>query len=367
MLAGVLGNRGKCAQPCRLPYELLDSSNKAIDKGHLLSPRDLCGIEHLPNLVNAGVKCLKVEGRLKSPEYVAITTKIYRKYLDMAINSINKNTDEQCSPLQCNAENQDLISDKKQLMQVFNRGGFSDGHLNSNPNTNLIYKQKPNHMGLELGKILSYNPKKGYIKLKLENSISIGDSIQVEKENNNYNVSELLLNNSNIKTANIGNIVEIGRLKGNISVNDKVFKTVDKVLSLDAKKTFSGTEYKKIPIHGSITIKENSPILFNVTCNSGIYEGSDINLESGVFPVLAEKLPITEDRIIAQLSKTGNTEFEFENINVDLGDNLFIPSTCLNDLRRTAIEKLEEFAKKKYKKIDMRADTRPAPTTYKMT
>ena len=82
----VLGNRGKCAQPCRLPYELLDSSNKTIDKGHLLSPRDLCGIEYLPQLVQAGIKCLKIEGRLKSPEYVAITTRIYRKYLDLAIN-----------------------------------------------------------------------------------------------------------------------------------------------------------------------------------------------------------------------------------------------------------------------------------------
>lgn len=386
----VHGNRGKCAQPCRLPYELLDSSKKIIDKGHLLSPRDLCGIEYLPQLVQAGIKCLKIEGRLKSPEYVAVTTRIYRKYLDLALNNVNKKTDEQKGtvvsqdtgipsngtpttynnlnlPIVENTEGNELLKDKKQLMQVFNRGGFSDGHLNSNPNTNLIYKQKPNHMGLNLGKILSYNPKKGYIKLKLENSISIGDSIQVEKENNNYNVSELLLNNSNIKTANIGDIVEIGRLKGNISVGDKVFKTVDKLLFIEAKKTFSGTEYKKIPIQGSITIKKNSPILFNVTCNLGIYKNASINIKTEIFPVPAEKSPITEDRIIAQLKKTGNTEFEFKNIDVDLEDNLFIPSTCLNDLRRTAIEKLEEFAKKKYKKIDIRADTRLAPTTYKMT
>ncbi len=338
-VGGRSGNRGKCAQPCRLPYELLDSSKKTIDKGHLLSPRDLCGVEHLPQLVAAGIKCLKIEGRLKSPEYVALTTKIYRKYLDMAINDINK------------AEENELSKDKTQLMQVFNRGGFSDGHLSSNPNTSLIYKQKPNHMGLPLGEIISYNTKKDYIKLKLENSISIGDSIQVEKENNNYNVSELLLNGSNIKTANVGDIVEIGRLKGNISVGDKVFKTVDKELSLDAKKTFSGAEYKKIPIQGSIILRKDSPILFNVTCNYGIYKGSNINLNSNVFPVQAEKSPITKDRIIAQLNKTGNTEFEFESINVDLEDNLFIPNiSCLNDLRRTAIERLEEFAKRKYKR-----------------
>ncbi len=337
------GNRGKCAQPCRLPYELLDSSKAIIDKGHLLSPRDLCGIEYLPALVNAGIKCLKVEGRLKSPEYVAILTKIYRKYLDLALNKINYTLSD---------------VDKKELMQVFNRGGFSDGHLNSNPNTRLIYKQKPNHMGLPLGKILSYNPKKGYIKLKLENSISIGDSIQVEKENNNYNVSELLLNNSNIKNASYEDIVEIGRLKGNISAGDKVFKTVDKELSLEAKKTFSGTEYKKIPIEGSITIKSNSPILFNVTCNFGIYTGANINLKIDIIPVEAQKTPITKERIIAQLSKTGNTEFEFSRINVNLEENLFISNIkCLNDLRRSAVQALEEFAKAHYKKAIDKTDS----------
>lgn len=357
----VLGNRGKCAQPCRLPYELLDSSNKSIDKGYLLSPRDLCGIEYLPKLVNAGIKCLKIEGRLKSPEYVATVTKIYRKYLNLAISDINGRNH---TPLQSIKENE-LLDDKQQLMQVFNRGGFSDGHLSSDANTNLIYKQKPNHMGLTLGKIISYNPKKGYIKLKLENNISIGDSIQVEKENNNYNVSELLLNGSNIKTANIGDIVEIGRLKGNISVNDKVFKTVDKALSLDAKRTFNGTEYKKISIDGTITIKENSPILFNITCNLGIYNGCNINLESNIIPQIAEKAPITEDKVISQISKTGNTEFEFSNLIVNLDDNLFVPNSVFNDLRRSAMEKLEEYAKGKYKRtsISIRADTRPAPTT----
>ena len=361
----VLGNRGKCAQPCRLPYELLDSSGKSIDKGHLLSPRDLCGIEYLPKLVKTGIKCLKVEGRLKSPEYVATVTRVYRKYLDMAMNKraqwchnlmgIPTNGapttyNNLNLPIVGNTEENELLKDKQQLMQVFNRGGFSHGHLSAEPNTNLIYKQKPNHMGLTLGKIISYNPKKGYIKLKLENSISIGDSIQVEKENNNYNVSELLLNGSNIKTANIGDIVEIGRLKGNISVNDKVFKTVDKSLSLDAKKTFNGTEYKKISIDGTITIKQNSPILFNVTCKTGIYNGCNINLESNIFPEVAEKSPVTKDKIIAQLTKTGNTEFEFSNLTVNLDDNLFIPNIVLNDLRRSAIEKLEEYAKEEDKR-----------------
>ena len=105
----VLGNRGKCAQPCRLPYELLENDKK-IDSGYLLSTRDLCSLENLPELVNSGVKCLKIEGRMKSPEYVATVTKIYRKYLDLA---------------QSNDEYIVEENDKRELLQVFNRGQFS--------------------------------------------------------------------------------------------------------------------------------------------------------------------------------------------------------------------------------------------------
>ena len=140
MIGGRSGNRGQCAQPCRLPYELIssdtditssklktqnDSSFHTIDKGYLLSPRDLCGLDYLPELIKAGVSCLKIEGRMKTPEYVATVTRIYRKYLDMALNS---KFDKQI----------DISTDKHDLLQVFNRGGFSNGHLPSSPNKDLI-------------------------------------------------------------------------------------------------------------------------------------------------------------------------------------------------------------------------------------
>lgn len=82
MGCGRSGNRGKCAQPCRLPYELTNQS-ETLDKGYLMSPRDLCGLDYLPQLIKAGVSCLKIEGRMKTPEYVATVTRIYRKYLDL--------------------------------------------------------------------------------------------------------------------------------------------------------------------------------------------------------------------------------------------------------------------------------------------
>ena len=118
-----LGNRGRCAQPCRLPYKLEAVPNGNFPKvtdtskgnvpngnGYLLSTRDLCGLEFIPDLINSGVMCFKIEGRMKSPEYVATVTRIYRKYIDLALSDKPYVIDE---------------IDKKELIQVFNRGGFS--------------------------------------------------------------------------------------------------------------------------------------------------------------------------------------------------------------------------------------------------
>ena len=134
------GNRGKCAQPCRLPYKLFSTNNQkqklnqnksdtnndiCLDSGYLLSPRDLCGLNYIQQLINAGVSFLKIEGRMKSPEYVATVTKIYRKYIDLAYSQ------------------KDYIigqNDIDELMQVFNRGGFSSANFESTPNMNYVFK-----------------------------------------------------------------------------------------------------------------------------------------------------------------------------------------------------------------------------------
>ena len=153
MVGGRSGNRGKCAQPCRLPYSLIDNEEKLLDKGYLLSPRDLCTLEYLPKLINSGVISFKIEGRMKSPVYVATVTRIYRKYIDLAEKYLNKEISEYIID----------EKDKKDLIQVFNRGGFSSGHLADIPNKELIFKDKPNNMGIYLGKLINYNKNKGLI------------------------------------------------------------------------------------------------------------------------------------------------------------------------------------------------------------
>lgn len=338
VVGGRSGNRGKCAGPCRLPYELISENaetheRKSIDKGYLLSTKDLCGIDYLPRLIQAGVKCFKIEGRMKSPEYVATVTRIYRKYIDMVLN------------------NDDFIIDEKDindLMQVFNRGGFSDGHLDSNHNRNLIFPEKPSNMGIYLGTIKKYNSNKGHITLQLEEDLELGDSISVSNEASKYLVSELMIKNVNQKKVSANTEVTIGRMKGNIKVGDKVYRISSKTLSDFAKASYDNCENKKIPLNCTVTIKKNTPISMEIstnknTCYNELYSSIYVKETSNMIPIDALKTPISVERVVKQISKTTNTPFSFKNITVLLDDGLYVPSiSTLNELRRTALEKVEQ-------------------------
>lgn len=338
VVGGRSGNRGKCAGPCRLPYELISENaetheRKSIDKGYLLSTKDLCGIAYLPRLIQAGVKCFKIEGRMKSPEYVATVTRIYRKYIDMVLN------------------NDDFIIDEKDindLMQVFNRGGFSDGHLDSNHNRNLIFPEKPSNMGIYLGTIKKYNSNKGHITLQLEEDLELGDSISVSNEASKYLVSELMIKNVNQKKVSANTEITIGRMKGNIKVGDKVYRISSKALSDFAKASYDNCENKKIPLNCTVTIKKNTPISMEIstnknTCYNELYSSIYVKEISNMIPIDALKTPISVERVVKQISKTTNTPFSFENITVLLDDGLYVPSiSTLNELRRTALEKVEQ-------------------------
>ena len=354
MVGGRSGNRGKCAQPCRLPYKLLENDD-IIDSGHLLSTRDLCGLDFIPYLLNAGVTCLKIEGRMKSPEYVATVTRIYRKYIDLAekITDINDFKIEE--------------NDRKTLLQVFNRGMSSTGHLTNEPNKNLVYKEKPNNMGLFLGKVEKYSKNKGYITVKLQEPIEIGDTISLEKETGSYNVSELMIKDKNIKETSIGQTVTIGRMKGNINLGDKIYKLSSKKLNLIAHDSING-EHRKVPLNCTIKIKHNEPIQIRVTLSPSAfslnnvqifnndyldaYSNLDITYSSDVIPEIAKNRPLDKEKVINQINKTTDSIFEFANIDVDLDSNIFLPKiSTLNDLRRKVLDLAFDFAVSNIKRV----------------
>ena len=330
MVGGRSGNRGKCAQPCRLPYELLEN-NKKIDSGYLLSTRDLCSLEHIPDFINSGVDCLKIEGRMKSPEYVATVTRIYRKYINLALSNKPYIIDG---------------NDKKELMQVFNRGMSSNGHLEKEPNKDLIFKEKPNNMGLFLGIVQSYNKTKGHITLKLKENIEIGDTISLQNEEGSYTVSELMVDKKNITQTKIGQTVTIGRMKGNINLGDKIYKMSSKTLLSNAKESYK-TENRKVLLDCKVIIKKNKPISISVknASNLDIYKDLNITCQLDCIPTEAKNKPLDKETIIKQLSKTSSTTYQFRKINIELDDNCFLPKlSTLNELRRTALQNVEEYA-----------------------
>jgi len=342
MIGGRSGNRGKCAQPCRLPYELLEN-DKVIDKGYLLSPRDLCGLEFLPKLVNAGVSCLKIEGRMKTPEYVATVTRIYRKYLDLALSSQILEIDEK---------------DKKDLLQVFNRGGFSNGHLFEDSNQNLVYKNKSNNMGIFLGTISNFNSNKGHITFTTADTLRIGDKISIENKKHEtaiYTISELMINDKNIPQAFDGQKVKIGRTKGNISVGDKIYKVSDKTLTSTALNTLN-QEIRKLDLNCKLIVKKNLPISIEVSDN----KGCNVNIVSDIYPVDAVNSPITVERLSSQISKTNNTPFQFKNIEIDLDVGLYIQGISnINELRRQALSQYEEKLVQSFKRTSSKLNIIP--------
>ena len=344
MIGGRSGNRGRCAQPCRLPYELIEknfdneakiskfrNNEKVIDKGYLISPRDLCALDFIPSLIDAGVKCFKIEGRLKSPEYVATVTRIYRKYIDLYLSGDQYVVDEK---------------DIKELKQIFNRGGFSSGHLATKPNHNLVFKEKPNNMGLYVGNVAGYNKIKGHIKLLLNENLAIGDTINFENENTKYTISELIIDNSNVVSAKIGSKVVIGRMKGNIHIGDKIYKLSSKTQIINAQESYQ-KENIKLPVKCKLTAKKGEPItieanLYGLT--NKLYRNIFTKIQSSLIPEKAINQPTSKERIIAQLTKTNDTPFEFQDISLDMDTDIFIPSIKeLNEIRRMTLSKLENI------------------------
>lgn len=186
-IGGRSGNRGLCAQPCRLAYSL-DGR-----EGYHLSPKDMCTVDRLGEFAEAGVSSFKVEGRMKSAEYVAQVTSVYRKYLNMYYETGGIAVDE---------------ADRRALEQIFNRGGFTQGYLDKNPGRDFLSGDIPKHRGVYIGRVLEKNGQ--IVRIKTNEDISNGDGIEIHDKNITGNIVTY------IKEAGRGKL-DIGDFKGYVS------------------------------------------------------------------------------------------------------------------------------------------------------
>lgn len=301
------GNRGLCAGPCRLGYELLKDGKK-VENGYLLSTKDICTLQILPQLINCGIDSLKIEGRKKSYEYVSIVTKIYRKYIDLAKDKTKE----------YKVEDEDI----KQILQIYNRGGMGTGYFENRKN--IAFPEKPNHLGVYIGTIKSIDHKRNMVTLNLAEKVQMGDVISIN-DDTSY-ISEII---------NGETVGEIKNIK-NVNINDKVYRIVSNTLNKKQWEIYK-KEIRKVDI--SAKIYEDSENIYLDLFNENLRTTAKLKKEE------FEVNPLDNDRIVAQLQKTGNTIFCIKNIQIDV-KNLRFPISKLNNLRREAIEKFEQVLEK---------------------
>jgi putative protease len=349
IIGGRSGNRGKCAQPCRLPYALISTGdknilNKQVIKAagkYLLSPKDLCSINEIADISDSGVRSLKIEGRMKSPEYVATVVRIYRKYLDLKYKA-----DESNSESEVIIEKEDL----KDLNQIFNRGGLSKGYLLGKAGMEMMCYEKPKNWGVYLGKVISYDKAAQTFKIMLEEDLSIGDGIEVwngEEVSPGTIVTELRADGKNVKSIEKGHLVTVGSLKTQVFIDNKVYKTSDKSLNTSSREVLKGKGVRKIRLKGKASIRADEFMGLSIWDE----DGNHIELLGEEKPAIAVNVPLTYERVYEQLNKTGTTPFVFESLEIEIGENLSLPISVINNIRRKALEEIEKKRAKRYSRI----------------
>ncbi|MEG2310474.1 MAG: U32 family peptidase [Clostridia bacterium] len=309
-------NRGNCAQPCRMKYSLHNKENDELVKAtYILSKKDIFGLEYISNLIASGVTSLKIEGRNKTSSYVAATTQIYRKYID-------------------NNELRIDTTDKKQLLQLFNRGGSSSGYLDGVKFKDSITTTSPKNVGLYLGEVL--DRKNMYIKVKLNEELDMHDGIEVYNINDTFSTIVTCIRDKNFKMLNQkvkkDSIVWIGDIENTI-IGSKVYKTSSAKLNEHFKK-MANTQ-KRYSCSVTINIKENQKISASVN-------ERNIYVENEYIPQIAKKQCSNESIVKIAFEKTLDSQVLFNNIFVNIDNGLFVPVSVLNALRRAVVSKVED-------------------------
>jgi putative protease len=318
MIGGRSGNRGYCAQPCRKKYRAGDV------EGYLLSPKDLNMSEHIPALVGAGIDSFKIEGRMKRPEYVAGAVRVYRRLIDRFVEEpfMFRVTDDE----------------KHTLRQLFNRE-FTSGYFFGNPGSELMSRKYPHNRGTELGKVVDYEPRKKLATIYLKAQLRTGDGIGIGARETGVTVGSMFTDNKSVRAAYPGSTVRVP-MEYEVESGDEVFKTYDSQLmaSLEVKNT------RKIPVRMSFRAHVDEPV------ELWISDGENKIDIQGRSVCIAQRIPISKSAISDQLKKLGNTIFEAHDIIFEIDENIFIPVSEINSLRREGIDRLMQVRTQRWKR-----------------
>lgn len=312
MIGGRSANRGLCAQPCRLPYKLVDESGRALstDGKYLLSPRDLCGIESIESLMRANVASLKIEGRMKSAEYVSTVTSIYREAIDRAWEQ------EESFAVR--------DSERETLAEAFNRG-FTNEYLEGKRTNELMGYKRPNNRGVPVGRVIGYSA--GNVKVDASVPIAVGDLLEfwTSKGRVTYTVQ---------KSDSLKGETKYLAVREPVSVGDRVFRVQSAALAQAARKrTEAGL---KIPVSIDVKMLIGSPLEIRVHDAAG-HEA----MAYGPIVEAARTKAITSEDVIDHVGRLGSTPFTCQEWDVNLDEGVGIGFSTLHKVRTQAIEAFE--------------------------
>ena len=308
MIGGRSGNRGRCAQPCRLPYAYQGKT------GAWLSPRDLCARDELKQMAEAGVYSFKIEGRLKRPEYVAVVTRAYRKALDSVLAGRFQPADP---------------AEKERLTQIFSRGGFTLGYPGEQRDAAIIDPSRVTPAGLPLGAMEKKYKKGGSLlaDVRLTRALHNGDGLEIGEQSLRYSGPEVP-----------AGAVAALRLREPAKAGEEVRRTEDESQLAAARATYEGEAFNSalpIPFDAALTAWPGRELSLAVT------DGESGLTVTGDVCQAAENKALTEESARRSLEKTGGTPFLLRNLTVKTA-GAFVPAAALNALRRAALEKLTD-------------------------
>lgn len=313
-IGGRSGNRGRCAQPCRLPYSVFQrDGNEISPKGeYLLSPKDLCGLSNVPQLINMGIDSFKIEGRMKKPLYVAACVRAYRKVVDAFFE--HSLTEEMIKKYTL------------EMSYLFNRGGFTDGYYEQHNGRDMMSLKQPGNQGVFVGRVQGKN--RYQIEILLNKPVHKGDLILLRGSKDGIQLT------CNVESpANRTIMLNVPKIKS-IEIGESVYCMQNAYLEQELTQFIK--EDKKISLTGTLKLHKEQEAELTLQC------GSHCIIQKGKLVAPAAKQPLVYDVVCEKISQLGDTRYELSNLNIELDSDVFYSMKDLKELRRQAIVHLEE-------------------------
>jgi len=329
MIGGRSGNRGRCAQPCRKRYRY---EEKDAGEGYWLSPKDQCLLPQLGELLDTGIESLKIEGRMKRPEYAAGVTAVYRRWLDRYEELGSKAYAEYVKD-----HPQEMAEDVALLAELYNRGGFCGGYAFDKKGSTMMATDRPNHTGLRVGTAkvtggvrptaaATYTAEIGpeeVLEFRTGDGFVCGE-VTTPKDMSRWDPSKPVLLRWDAGSGKLPRRVEIYRMR-------------QETLLAEIRETFLEKQ-RDLPVCGRFTAKAGEPIRFTVTDEDG---RACVTVE-GEIPQAAVQSATDAEQVLAKLRRTGGSGYAWDQLSADIGDGLFLPASWLNEIRREALQAYEE-------------------------